>query len=120
MGPLGVGARYSTTVGAGAMDSTTGAGERDTAGVEGKRHSTLLNSVLGENLEDDAPFHQELRSQRSILSVEILGTAITCSTGDCVSCIFMNSTSWSPVCGTGTSRICTKGETSTMCTMVCR
>ena len=51
---------------------------------------------------------------------EILGTAITCSTSAGASIFRRKSTTRSPNCGTGTSRICTKGEKSTMCATVCR
>ena len=55
-----------------------------------------------------------------ILSREILGTSVTCSTDVCVSMSFKISASCSPICGTGISRICTNGQTSTMCSKVCR
>ena len=50
---------------------------------------------------------------------EIWGTAITCS-GTEVSRCLKASTSCSPDCGTGTSRICTMGAKSESCSTVCR
>ena len=46
-----------------------------------------------------------------MMSFEIVGTSITCSTGNCVSRDLKKwCTSCSPSCGTGSSRICTKGR----------
>ena len=59
------------------------------------------------------------RAERSGMgSSESLRTAIPCST-TAVSSLLNTSISWSPVCGTRASRICTKGLTSAMCSTVC-
>ena len=53
---------------------------------------------------------------------EIMGTSITCSGTEMSKCLTA-STSWSPDCGTGASRICTIGAKrtkSTICSTVCR
>ena len=50
---------------------------------------------------------------------EILGTAITCSAIG-LSKDLNASITWSTICGTRASRICTKGQTSAMCSMWCR
>ena len=52
-------------------------------------------------------------------SCEILGTSINCS-GTELSKSLSTSTSWSTICGTGTSRICTMGARSASCSTVCR
>ena len=55
-----------------------------------------------------------------ILSCEILGTSMTNSTGNCVSRDLKKCSSCSPSCGTGASRICTKRQMASSCSMVCR
>ena len=50
---------------------------------------------------------------------EILGTALTCS-GIEASKSLSTATSWSTICGTGTSRIWTTGAKSASCSTVCR
>ena len=73
----------------------------------------LAHYCLGANLR------MELPCQDQGENLEDLHTAITCS-GVAVSSFFKKSTSWSPICGTGTSKIGTKGETSTIRSKVCR
>ena len=98
------------------------------------RTQTLLNPVLREDHEAPAskrPSRREpqvrcsafcgrRRTKRgSTLQMEILGTALTCSTGVCVSTSFKMSAYSFPLCGTGTSRICTMGARSARCSTKC-
>ena len=109
------------------------------------RQPKLLNSVRGENLEDDAHHHAELECHRSVRqkpgsvgtstncsarcgsrkyrvgtsSRMILGTSITCSaTGKSASKNWSTSTSCSTIRGTGASRIRAMGSASTICSTV--
>ena len=64
-------------------------------------------------------FHQRRQEPREGRDgQEILGTAINCL-GIAASKSRNTSTCWSTICGTGTSRMCTKGQTSTRCSTVC-
>ena len=83
----------------------------------------LLGSLLLQRgiRHDSRHFHQlsayVASPQRcGVLSWEILGTSMTCLGGQSVQPL----QELHPTCGTGTSRICTKGKTSMMCSTVCR
>ena len=91
-----------------------------------------VNGLLGSPLlwrgmrDDRRHFHNcsALRERRQTercgtLSMEILGTAITCSTSAGASISRKRSTTQSPNCGTSTPRICTYGTMSSMCAAVC-
>ena len=58
-------------------------------------------------------------ARRGMESCGIFGTAMTCSR-IAVSRSLRTSTSWSTICGTGTSRICTIGAKSASCSTACR
>ena len=84
----------------------------------------LRNGALAERRHGH--FHQllshlrggESRSKRRG-GQEILGTSITCSGTEMSMCL-KTCTSWSTICGTGTSRICAMGAKSAGCSTVCR